>query len=97
MGNVRKMKPPTGVETAVRSAVAAMTWLRPSDQAMVELALAYARQIDAAGDDRSVGWLGPHLANALRSLGGTPADRRSLGVEDAVRGKLAELRAARSS
>lgn len=77
------------------AAVKAMTWLGPSDQGMVSLALEYARRIDEASEERTVGWLGPHLANVLRSLGGTPADRKALGVEEQVRGKLAALRAAR--
>ena len=95
MGTVSPIPRPVGVLGAVTAAVGAMVWLGPSDQAMVSLALEYARRIDASDDVKTVGWLGPHLANALRSLGGTPADRKALGVEEATRGKLAELRAAR--
>jgi hypothetical protein len=54
------------------------------------------RQLELRADvTKAVGWLGPHLANALKALGGTPAERKALGVEEAVRGRLAQLRAAR--
>ncbi len=96
MARVRALKqPPATVLVAVTAAVAAMTWLQPSDQAMVALALEYARTIDDAEDVKTVGWVGPHLANVLRALGGAPAERKALGIEEPVRGKLAELRAAR--
>jgi hypothetical protein len=95
MGTVSVIPRPVGVLGAVTAAVAAMPWLGPSDQGMVELALEYARRIDASIDEKAAGWLGPHLANALRSLGSTPADRKALGVEEQTRGKLAELRATR--
>jgi len=52
--------------------------------------------LEAMADaQKAIGWIGPHLANALKSLGGAPAERKALGVEEAVRGRLAELRAAR--
>lgn len=95
MGTVRKLNQPQGLLAVVTAAVDAMTWLGPSDRAMVGLALEYARRIDEATDEKSVGWLGPHLANTLRSLGGTPGERKALGIEAQVRGKLAELRAGR--
>lgn len=95
MGTVRKIAQPQGLTGAVQAAIAGMSWLGASDRGMVELAMEYARRIDAASDEKTVGWLGPHLGNVLRSLGGAPAERKALGVEDAVRGKLAELRAAR--
>ena len=95
MGTVTPIPRTTGVLRAVTAAISAMPWLGPSDQGMVELALEYARRIDASEDVKAAGWLGPHLANALRSLGGTPGDRKALGVDEQVRGKLAELRAAR--
>ncbi len=95
MGTVRDLRPAEGVLGAVETALGAMTWLGPSDAGMVALAVEFARRIDAAQDERTVGWLGPHLANILRSLGGTPAERKALGVEEQMRGKLAELRAAR--
>ena len=96
MARVRALKPPPAtVLEAVTAAVKAMTWLQASDQALVALAREYASTIDDAEDVKTVGWVGPHLANVLRSLGGAPAERRSLGIEEPVRGKLAELRAAR--
>lgn len=92
--------PPSLVDS-VTSATSAMHWLGDSDRAMVDLAIRYAQRIEEAaaeGGDVSfkmVGWLGPHLANTLKSLGGAPAERKALGVEKAVKGRLAELRAAR--
>jgi len=84
------------MQEAVEQATAAMTWLRLSDQAMVALAVTYAREIDKAGDDqRAIGYLGQNLMGALRALGGAPAERRALDVEGAVGGRLAELRAHR--
>ncbi|MEN6333504.1 MAG: hypothetical protein ABFE01_04535 [Phycisphaerales bacterium] len=60
---------------------------------MADLAIFIAANIDAGGQaDR----LGPLLMKALKELGGTPADRRSIGVEPEVKGKLAALRAART-
>jgi hypothetical protein len=88
-----------GLVAAVEESVAAMPWLRPSDGAAVALALSYAARIDAAvasGDEveaTKASYLGPHLMNALRQLGGTPADRKALGGEEVVGGKLAHLRA----
>ena len=98
MGTVTRFppsEPPEGVLGAVEAAVAAMAWLTASDGAMVALALDYARRIDAATDDKSAGYLGQNLSGVLRALGGAPAERKALGVEEQVRGKLAELRAAR--
>lgn len=84
---------------AVRQTVDAMTWLTPSDVAMVELAFRYASEIEAAvgtaNQSKLVGWLGPHLANTLKTLGGAPVERRELVGEEAVGGRLAQLRAAR--
>jgi len=95
MARLRAVKPPETLHAAVTAAVGAMPWLTPADQGMVALALEYARKIDAAEDDKAVGWMGPHLANALRALGGSPAERKALAVDEVVRGKLAVLRAAR--
>ena len=87
------------LEASVKAAVKAMTWLRPSDRAAAELALAYARQIDAAtagGERQDITktlYLGPHLLNTLRALGGTPVERQVLAAEEVVGGKLAQLRA----
>lgn len=86
---------------SVRSSIEAMSWLEDSDQAAAELAIKYATQVDVAvesGDPeaaRSAMYLGPHLLNALRALGGTPVERKALGVESKARGKLALLRDAR--
>lgn len=95
MARVAGLEPPTGVLAAVEAAVAAMTWLTPSDGAMVALAKSYAEKIDTSDDAKTVSWCGPHLANVLRALGGTPGDRKALGVEAPIRGKLSVLRAAR--
>ncbi len=95
MARVARLEPPTGVLAAVTAAVDAMSWLTPSDQAMVALAKSYAGAIDSADSEKVVGWLGPHLANVLRALGGAPADRKALGIEAPIAGKLAVLRAAR--
>ena len=87
------------LEKSVTAAVKDMSWLRPSDRAVIDLALAYARRIDLAlleGDGPEVTkalYLGPHLLNTLRALGGAPAERRNLYVEEVVGGKLAQLRA----
>jgi hypothetical protein len=84
------------LQESVEAAVAAMSWLKESDQAMVALAVKYAAEIDKAGDDqRAIGYLGQNLMGALRSLGGSPAERKALDAEGVVGGHLAELRAAR--
>lgn len=80
--------------------IGAMTWLKPSDGAAVALAALYARQIDTVVAEHEVGsqeltkalYLGPHLLNTLRALGGAPAERKALGEEESVGGKLAQLR-----
>lgn len=83
---------------SVETSVAGMSWLKPTDQAAVDLALTYAARIDEAietGEGQEVTkalYLGPHLLNTLRALGGTPAERKALGTEEAVGGKLAQLR-----
>lgn len=94
---VRKLKPPTGVLGAVSAAVEAMPWLGAADQGMVALALEYARRIDEAEDDKAAGYIGQNLSGVLRALGGSPAERKALGVEEQVAGKLAALRSRRSS
>jgi hypothetical protein len=83
---------------ATQAAVDAMAWLKPSDGAMVTLALKYAEQVDVAtveGDTRAVGYCGQQLHAVLRSLGGSPAERKALNIEVEANGKLAELRQAR--
>lgn len=95
MPPVRKIRPSTGVLGAVTSALEAMPWLGRADQGMVALALEYARRIDETDDDKACGYLGQNLSGTLRALGGSPAERKALGVEELVAGKLSELRAAR--
>jgi hypothetical protein len=83
----------------VQQALDAMSWLKASDTGMIVLAVKYAEQIDAAdaaGDVRAVGYLGQQLHGVLRSLGGSPAERKALNIESGANGKLAELRAARA-
>lgn len=86
---------------SVNGATTAMSWLKESDQAAVSLAKEYAARIDAAiasGDEEMATkamYLGPHLLNTLRALGGAPAERKALGVEEEAHGKLAQLRALR--
>lgn len=92
---------PESLVTTVREAIGAMGWVKDTDQAIVDLALTYAWRIDEAirtGDDQDVTkalYLGPHLTNALRELGGTPSARQDLRREDHVGNKLAELRSIR--
>ncbi len=81
------------LRASVESAVGQMPWLQESDRATVDLALEYAGAIDDAEDKGKALFLGPHLLNALRALGGAPADRKALGVEEEAKGKLAHLRA----
>lgn len=88
----------TSLQQSVASSVEQMTWLAPSDRAAVDLALAYAGRIDEAleqGEGQEVTkalYLGPHLLNTLRAIGGTPADRKELESGEVVGGKLAQLR-----
>jgi len=90
----------TSLQESITSSVGKMTWLEASDQAAVDLALAYAGRIDAAldgGEGQEITkalYLGPHLLNTLRALGGTPADRKELEAGQVVGGKLAQLRSA---
>lgn len=75
---------PGPLERQVDVASKDMAWLTPADQAAVELARVYARRIDAAtlsGDGQEVTkalYLGPHLLNTLRALGGTPDERMKM-------------------
>jgi hypothetical protein len=80
---------------AVREAVEAMTWLQTSDAGLIAVAYKYAETIDQAGDVKVIGWVGPHLVNALRALGGSPTDRLALRVDKQPTGALARLRAER--
>ena len=88
--------------SSVRKTVKSMHWLTDADQAAVDLAIRYAQQIeDAAQSDNAhertkmLGWLGPNLLSTLKALGGTPAERKALGVELEAVDALAELRARR--
>lgn len=83
--------------TSVRRAIKAMHWLEESDKATVDLAIRYAKEIEQADDVKTIAWMGPHLLNALKSLGGTPAERKALGLERQTKSRLAEIRALRSS
>lgn len=97
----KRTTPAPRLSETVDAAVAAMHWLGAADAATVALARSYAAQIDeavASGDDEAAAkahYLGPHLLNTLRALGGTPGDRKALNVEEEARGKLAQLRALR--
>lgn len=92
-----------GLVAAFDSAVEAMEWLTPTDGAAVALGRLYAERIDdaiATAEGQEVTkalYLGPHLLNTLRALGGAPAERKALGVEEKTRGKLAQLRAVREA
>jgi hypothetical protein len=83
---------------SVAKAIEAMTWLVPTDMAAADLAMTYAARIDealATGEGQEITkalYLGPHLLNTLRALGGAPAERKALGLEEVVGGKLAQLR-----
>ena len=89
-----------GLTVSVEEAIGQMTWLTESDHAARDLALTYARQIDAAlagGDSAEATkalYLGPHLLKALEALGGTPPTRKALGIGAEVKGQLSRLRSA---
>lgn len=92
---------PVTLEQTFDTAVGAMDWLEKSDLALVALGRVYAKQIDDILADPYVDaqtktktlYLGPHLINALRELGGSPGARKELtrGGES-VGGKLKALR-----
>lgn len=89
--------PTPDLATAVRGALAAMTWLGPSDQALSALALRLAEEIDGADPAdaaKAMGLLGPQLQRVLQDLGGTPGTRKALQPDQPVGGRLAQLRAA---
>ena len=85
--------------TAVQASTDSMVWLKPTDQAMVALALQLAEKIDdaARGEPREIGYLSQCLTAVLRSLGGSPQERKALNIEGEANGKLSELRAARAA
>lgn len=70
------------LRSEIEAAIEAMADLEDSDQGLKALAVRYADRIDAglaAGgkDGIKVMYLGPHLFNVLRELGGSPAQRKS--------------------
>lgn len=75
---------PGPLERQIDAAESEMTWLTGADKAAVELARVYARRIDEAtisGEGQEVTkalYLGPHLLNTLRALGGTPDERTKM-------------------
>lgn len=95
---------PFGLEASIDEAVKGMHWLKASDMAAVKLAKTYASRIDKGMADFEEGlidstdlnkvlYLGPHILNTLRALGGTPAERKALlEGEQAPAGKLDELK-----
>ena len=84
---------------AVNASFEAMPWLRSADGAAMELAREYAARIDEAlefGEGQEVTkalYLGPHLLNTMRDLGGTPTGRKALQDSTPVGGALASIRA----
>lgn len=67
---------------AVEESLAGMDWLKPADDAMVQLVRKYAAVLDdssAPGEDPAVAvkalYLAPHMTRALEQLGGTPTAR----------------------
>lgn len=86
---------PYSLEYAVNESVEDMDWIKKSDKAAIELCRQYARRIDlalAASDmdpyDNNLRlaatkalYLGPHLLNALKAIGGTPGDRMDLDIK----------------
>jgi hypothetical protein len=83
-----------GLETVVREALTHVE-ISDADRAAAELALTYARHIDALDD---LSKLGPALLNCLAQLGMTPAARKAAvkgGTGAPVTSPLDELRARR--
>ena len=105
-GNEEEGFPRDGsLRAAVEAAVDAMPWLTDVDRGAVTLARAYAAQIDRILVDPVIReerpelitkalYLGPHLLNALKELGGTPVGRgaalatgrKASPVEEALKG-----------
>lgn len=93
------------LRSEIEAALDKMPDLEESDQGLKALAVRYADRIDAglaAGgkDGIKVMYLGPHLFNVLRELGGSPAQRKTgaapAGKEKPKKSKLQLLRAERS-
>src|SRR5699024_3303242 len=75
---------PGPLERQIDAAEKDMDWLTGADKAAVELARVYARRIDEAtlneeGQEVTKAlYLGPHLLNTLKALGGTPDERMKM-------------------
>lgn len=86
---------------AVESSISQMPWLTNADDATIALARTYATRIDQAvstGEGQEVTkalYLGPHLLNTMRALGGTPEARGALETDkgaSSAASKLSEYR-----
>ena len=91
-GNVTYGAPLYTLEAKTREAIDSMKWLTEADEGIIALALQYAKRIDNSlrvADDNPTDvvaqtgatkalYLGPHLVNALKTLGGSPGDRMDL-------------------
>lgn len=82
---------------AVEAALAGMDWLKPSDDALVQLVRKYAAVLDdssAPGADPAVAvkalYLAPHMTRALEQLGGTPTARGEFREKAAEEGRPAD-------
>jgi hypothetical protein len=98
--NETRLLPAERLAPAVESALTQMTWLTGTDDALARLALEYATLLDDSRESDAYAErlvkVGPQLLTTLKALGGTPAERKALGVEREVKGKLAQLRQARA-
>jgi hypothetical protein len=96
-GEIFDAERPYCLEASVNEAVEDMPWLKKSDKGAIELCRQYARRIDLAlaaadynpfdaglalGATKAL-YLGPHLLNALKAIGGTPGDRMDLDIKQA--------------
>lgn len=77
----------------VAAAVGELPTLSPDDDLYDRV-----RKLEAAADHtKAVGWLGPHLQNTLKALGGAPIERLQLAPPSTRPGRLAELREQRDA
>lgn len=105
MSNKRQLRSADDLlSPALSATIAEVPHLRPSDAAVVRLAVLYAEAIDGAEPDerdKALAVLGPRLLQALDALNATPKARaaragaRQEGPSHGV-GQLAALRAARA-
>lgn len=92
---------PGPLERQIDAAEKEMDWLTGADKAAVELARVYARRIDEAtlseeGQEVTKAlYLGPHLLNTLRALGGTPDERTKMLATKGEEKEVNELDALR--